>query len=253
VRRPLVFALLLVAACAHPRPQPDLTRLVNAQLRSILVVPVLNRSVDVTAPDYFLSSVPVPLAERGYYVFPVNLVKRLLEDDGLADAGMVHAADPTRLAAIFGADAVLYVTIDRWDARWVLLNTRVTVAARYILKDGRTGEVLWSGVQVALYNSSGGGGGGGGASALLVELVVDIVAAAVAKATPDYMPLARQVNGRAVAYPGPGLPAGPYHPRHGQDWPPPEGTSLATDSGPPEEPTPTPPPTYQRRNTAGLR
>ena len=72
--------------------------------------------VDVTAPDYFLSTVPIPLAERGYYVFPVNLVKRVLEDDGLSDAVLVHSADPKRLAALFGADAVLYVTIERWDA-----------------------------------------------------------------------------------------------------------------------------------------
>jgi hypothetical protein len=239
-RRLLAAALLaLGAACAGPGKDRDLTKFASAQLRSILVVPVLNRSVDVTAPDYFLSSVPVPVAERGYYVFPVNLVKRLLEDDGLADAGMVHAADPTRLASIFGADAVLYITIERWDARWVLVNTQVTVAARYVLRDGRTGEELWAGVQTALYNSSGSGGGGGGGAAL-VQLVADIVAAAVVKAAPNYMPLARQVNGKAVAFPGPGFPAGPYHPFHGQDWAPPAGTAIATPGGAPREPaTPT--------------
>ena len=74
-----------------------------AKPRSILVVPVVNNSVDVTAGDYFLSTVPVPLAERGYYVFPVNLVKRLLEDDGLADASLVHGAQTDCLAALFGA------------------------------------------------------------------------------------------------------------------------------------------------------
>jgi hypothetical protein len=74
---------------------------------------VVNKSVDLNAADYFLSTVPIPLAERGYYVFPVNLVKRVLEDDGLADAFLVHSADPARLAALFGADAVLYVAIER--------------------------------------------------------------------------------------------------------------------------------------------
>ncbi len=111
---PLAAALLAVASgCATAPPAKDLTRLVAARPRSILVVPVVNNSVDVTAADSFLSTVPVPLAERGYYVFPVNLVKRLLEDDGLADASLVHGAPTEKLAALFGADAVLYVTIQK--------------------------------------------------------------------------------------------------------------------------------------------
>ena len=100
IRRILAAAAAAtLVACVTPQ-QKDYSALSAAQVRSILVVPVMNRSVDVTAPDYFLSTVPIPLAERGYYVFPVNLVKRTLEDDGLADPGVVHAADPARLASI---------------------------------------------------------------------------------------------------------------------------------------------------------
>ncbi len=227
-----VAAAALLAGCVGPRPK-DYAKLVAARPRSILVVPVVNKSVDVNAADYFLSTVPVPLAERGYYVFPVNLVKRLLEDDGLGDPGLVHAADPARLASIFGADAVLYVTIERWDARWALFSTSVTVSATYVLRDGRTGEELWAGHQAAAYDSGSSGGGSGAAG-----LLVDIVAAAVTKASPNYMPLARKANASALAFPGPGFPAGPYHPMHGQDWAPPEGTAIATPRGPPASPTP---------------
>ncbi len=193
-------------------PTKDYTKFVAAQPRSILVVPVLNRTVSVNAPDYFLSTIPIPLAERGYYVFPVNLVKRTLEDDGLADAGLVHGADPTRLAALFGADAVLYVTIERWDAKWVLVQTQVTVEFEYAIKDGKTGETLWTEKRAMVYASDGGNGG----------LLGAIVAAAVTKAAPNYMPLARQANTTALAYPGPGLPAGPYRPEYRQDWTAPE-------------------------------
>ena len=75
------------------------------------------------APDYYLSTAAKPLAERGYYVFPFNLVKRVMEDDGLADADMVHAADPVRLASLFGADTVFYVSIERWDARYAVFHS----------------------------------------------------------------------------------------------------------------------------------
>jgi hypothetical protein len=204
-------AAATLLACATS--QKDHSALMAAQVRSILVVPVMNRSVDVTAPDYFLSTVPVPIAERGYYVFPVNLVKRLLEDDGLADPGLVHAADTARLASIFGADAVLYVTIERWDARWILLSTKVTVEFSYVLRDGKTGATLWAEHQTIQYQSNDGGGG----------LIGAVINAAVTRAAPNYMPLARQANAKALAYPGPGFPAGPHHPLHGNDWSPPGG------------------------------
>ncbi len=119
-RLALAALLAVLAGCATAPPRKDLSALVAAKPRSILVVPVVNNSVDVTAGDYFLSTVPVPLAERGYYVFPVNLVKRLLEDDGLADASLVHGAQTDRLAALFGADAVLYIVVQKWESKWIL-------------------------------------------------------------------------------------------------------------------------------------
>jgi hypothetical protein len=223
--------VVLLAGCATV--QKDHSKLYAAQPRSILVIPVMNKSVNVEAPDYFLSTVPLPLAERGYYVFPVNLVKRILEDDGLADAGLVHSADPTRLASLFGADAVLYVSIERWDAKYVVISTSVTVSLSYVLKDGKTGEVLWEDAEVMKYSSGDGGGG----------LIGAIVNAAVTKAAPNYMPLAHQANAKALRYPGPGFPAGPYRPEYGQDWAPAEGLAKRAPAAAPaasEAPAATP-------------
>jgi hypothetical protein len=215
-------ALVALAAGCVTAPRKDYAKLYAAQPRSVLVVPVVNKSVNVDAPDYFLSTVPIPVAERGYYVFPVNLVKRLLEDDGLADAGLVHGADPTRLAAMFGADSVLYISIERWDAKYVLVTTHVTVEFSYALKDGRTGDVLWAGQEKMVYQSGDGGGG----------LLGAIVSAAIEKAAPSYMPLARQANAKALAFPGPGLIAGPYRPEYRQDWVPSAASEPAAANGP---------------------
>jgi hypothetical protein len=178
----------------------------------------VNKSVDVDAPAYFLSTIPIPVAERGYYVFPVNLVKRLLEDDGLSDASLVHSADTMRLASLFGADAVLYISIEQWDAKYVVITTQVTVALEYVLKDGKTGETLWADKRSAAYSSDSGGGGGG-----LGSLIAAVISAAVTKAAPNYMPLARQANAQAMVYPGPGFPAGPYLPSYQKDRPAPAG------------------------------
>lgn len=190
-------------------PQGDrYAKLVAADPRSILIVPAVSKSVNVDAPAYFLSTIPIPVAERGYYVFPVNMVKRVLEDDGLSDASLVHGADPARLAKLFGADAVLYVTIQRWDAKYLVVSTTVTVEIGYVLKDGKTGDVLWKADESFTYSSDSGGSG---------SILGGVINAAIAKASPSYLPLARQANAAALAYPGDGFPAGPYRADYRKD------------------------------------
>jgi hypothetical protein len=204
----LCVAAALMTGCATLPPAEsdyDYSAFRTAAPRSILIVPVVNNSVDVDASDYFLSAISKPVAERGYYVFPVNMVKRVMEEDGLADANMVHSADPTRLAELFGADAVLYVSIERWDAQYAVLTTSVTVDFKYVLKDGDTGMELWSTDQRIVYQPQSGGTGN-----LIGDLIYSAVQAAATKANPNYLPLARQANASAVVETHHGLPAGPY-------------------------------------------
>jgi len=204
---PLAALAGLLSGCVMPPVESDYdySAFRSADPRSILIVPVVNNSVDVDASNYFLSAISKPVAERGYYVFPVHMVKRVMEEDGLADADMVHSADPTRLAALFGADSVLYVSVERWDAQYAVLTTTVTVEFNYVLKDGHTGETLWETDQKIVYQPQSGGSGN-----LIADLIISTVQAAAAKAKPNYMPLARQANGAAVVETHHGLPAGPY-------------------------------------------
>ena len=192
---------LLLAGCVGGQVR-DETVWRSAQVRSILVVPPVNKSIDLDAAEFFLSTLPVPLAERGYYVFPVNLVKRVLEDDGLADASLVHGADPARLCALFGADAVLYSTVEAWTATYLVVSTSVRVDVDYKIKDCKTGAVIWRTWQGNTYTPNNQGQG----------LLGALVSAAITKASPNDLPLARRANAEALAYPGPGFPAGPYLP-----------------------------------------
>jgi len=206
-----VLALFLLATllsgCATSRKPSgyDYSAFRAANPRSILIVPVVNNSLDVDAADYFLSTISQPIAERGYYVFPVNMVKRVMENDGLADANMVHHADPTQLAKLFGADSILYVSIERWDAQYAVLSTRVTVEFKYVLKDGHTGQILWQSAQRISYQPNAGGSGN-----IIANLIISSVQAAVTKGHPNYMPLVRKANTETIIRTHYGLPAGPY-------------------------------------------
>ena len=155
----ILCVALALGGCVAPPTKPDFTLFRSESPRSILVVPAINKSVDVNAPDYFLATISEPLAERGYYVFPVNMVKSVLSDDGLSDADLVHNGDPHRLGDLFGADAVMYISIERWDARYVVLSTSVTVELTYSIKSTHTGAELWKNHQMLVYTPQQNQGG----------------------------------------------------------------------------------------------
>lgn len=213
----ILFASLTAAVfsgCATA-PKKDYAAFRAADPHSILIVPVVNRSVDVNAPDYFLSTLTIPVAERGYYVFPVDMVKHLLENNGLADANLVHNADTMKLCSMFGSDSVLYVSIERWDARYMVFTTQVTVDFEYRLKDCKTGDVIWSEHKGMVYSPQQNQSSGN----ILADLVVMAASAAITKGAPNYMPLSQQVNAATFADPRKGgLPAGPYLPLYGKDY-----------------------------------
>lgn len=214
-KTPLVIAFvvsLVLAGCASA-PKKDLTAFRADAPRSILVIPPLNKSVEVSASDYMLTTIPLPIGEHGYYVFPSHVVKRLLEDDGLSDADLVHSADTKKLCGLFGADAVLYPSIEQWDAKYLVFSTQVTVGVEYRLKSCKTGTLLWGDKRAMVYVPQSQNTG-----SPLGNLIVMLVNAAATKAAPNYMPLARQLNTEAFAYPeGAGFPAGPYSPNFGKD------------------------------------
>lgn len=208
------FVAAVFSGCATV-PKKDYSAFQAADPHSILIIPVVNRSVDVNAPDYFLSTLTIPVAERGYYVFPVDMVKHLLENDGLADADLVHNSDTMKLCSMFGADSVLYVSIERWDAKYMVLTTQVTVDFDYNLKDCKTGGVIWTERKGMVYSPQQNHSSGNP----LADLVAMALTAAITKGAPNYMPMSQQVNNAVFAYPkGRGLPAGPYLPEYRKDY-----------------------------------
>ena len=71
-------------------PPYDYTAYQQHPPRSILVLPPMNESTAVEGTFGYLSTVSRPLAERGYYVFPVDVVDRLMRENGLPGAGEMH-------------------------------------------------------------------------------------------------------------------------------------------------------------------
>jgi hypothetical protein len=203
--RTLVFlSALLLAGCAAQKPKTDLSAFEAAKPRSILVVPAVNKSLDVDAPNYLLTTLTVPLAEKGYYVFPVHTAKTVLEQEGFFDGDQVQKQPPETLAKLFGADAVLFVTINRWDAQYAVLQTTVTVDFDYrlVYKDGTE---IWKANKKMQYTPQQQNSGNA-----LANLIASAVTAALTRAKPNYLPLARMANVQVLAMDPTAIPNGPY-------------------------------------------
>ncbi len=206
----LIITAVFGTGCATAKK--DYTDFRQADPHSILIVPPLNNSPEVEADTYFLATVSQPLAERGYYVFPVNMSKELLIEAGLSDSGLIRQADPRRLGELFGADAILYINIENWEAKYLILSTIVTVGFSYTMKDATSGEEIWTHHELMQYTPQNQSTG-----SPLGDLIAAAVNAAITKAAPNYIPLARQANSKALLSPYQGIPAGPYNSNYKKD------------------------------------
>ena len=199
------LALLFLSGCVKQEPY-NYAALEQSKPRSILVLPPVNNTVEVNAPYIYLSTISRPLAEKGYYVFPVTVVDSLMKENGVPSPAEMHAIPLDKLTQHIGADAVLYVTIDEWGQKYEIISSRVVVRATMKLVDSRTGELLWDAEAFAQQQS---GDGGGGIAGALIGAVVEQIAGSMIDRTPE---LSRMANAISINNKNRGLLNGPYLP-----------------------------------------
>lgn len=215
-RSALALALVTVlglSGCAMP-PSRDYSAFRQSRPRSILVLPPLNQSPDVRASYSVLSTVTQPLAESGYYVFPVALVDQTFKENGLTHPAEMHQAPLRKLQDIFGADAVLYLVVEQYGASYRLIDSEVVVAVQARLVDARSGQLLWEG-RTSVSDAEGRSNAGGGLIGLLVTAAVrQVLASSVGDAG---LPVARIASQRLLRARSEGMLYGPHSPSYLQD------------------------------------
>lgn len=206
-----IIGACLVAGCATVPDTKDYTAMRAAAPRSVLVVPVINNTSEVEAGALFLTTLAVPLAERGYYVLPVTASRKVMEGSGMGDPGLVHRQPTPQLANLFGADSVLYVEVNKWDTTYAVVSSGITVGFVYTLKDGKTGALLWQDQQQLMAPTTSSSGN------IFADMLVAAVTAAVDNSRADYTNQANFLNNVVLTTPGHGLPFGPYAPAAAQN------------------------------------
>ena len=195
-----------VTGCANNRQPYDYTAFKQSRPASILVLPPLNGSPDINASYSMLSQVTLPLAESGYYVFPVSLVDETFHQNGLHNPAEMHDVKLQKLREIFGADAALYITVKEYGTSYTVITSESRVTAEARLIDLRTEQVLWNGTATA--SSAEGRNSSGGLVGLLVQAVVSQI---IESSTNRSHPIAGITSYRLL---GAGMPNGMlYGPR----------------------------------------
>jgi len=200
-------SLTSLSACAPPPHDYALYR--SHMPRSILVLPPVNETTDVDASYAYLSTISRPLAECGYYVFPVAVIDAYMKENGLPSADEMHAVSLQKLREIIGADAVLYVIIEEWGQKYRVITSTTVVKARARLVDAATGETLWNGTAHAAQSSGGGDPIG--------MLVAAVVAQILDSITDQAHALAGPANAMMIHNENQGLLYGHRHPRYDAD------------------------------------
>ncbi len=204
----LLLILLSLSACVKPADYG----LYRSKLpRSLLVIPPLNNSIEANASYVYLSTLTRPLAEIGYYVFPVSVVEMFMKDNGLPTPYEMNSVSLRKIKEIFNADAVLYFEIEDWGQKYQILSSNTVVNVRAKMVDVSSGETLWQGKAEAVEGSSSRDN----------DLVGMLVAAAVKQilesSSSRVWAVAREANQNMINNESNGLLFGPYHPEFGSD------------------------------------
>lgn len=165
----LGVAALLLGGCATQKPY-DYTAFKEARPTSILVLPPLNSSPDIAATYSMMSVTTAPLAESGYYVYPVTLVDETFKQNGLTVPADIHSVSVSKLREIFGADAALYINVKQYGTSYAVISSETRVTAEAKLVDLRSGATLWSGAATA--SSAEGDNNNGGLIGMLVKAAI---------------------------------------------------------------------------------
>ena len=209
--KPLLLTAMValwVTGCSLTSP-PDHAAFRASRPKSILVLPPENASTAVEATYGCLSTVSKPLAEWGYYVYPVGVVDQYMKNNGLPTAGEMWSVPTQKLHEVFGADAVLYITITDYGTEHLIVAGSITVALKGRLLDARTGIVLWEGAGIGQVQLGSG---------TILDVILVPAEVAYANATDQAQEVSESAHEAMLQQPRLGLLFGPYHPKYEKQY-----------------------------------
>jgi len=173
---------------------------------SILILPPVNQSMEVMAPYKYLSTITRPIAEKGYYVFPVAVIDALMKENGVTTPEDMHQIPLAKIKQIINPDAILYVTIKEWGTKYKVLDSQtiIIVYAKLIHTESET--VIWQNERQVVKSSTN------NSNSLAEMLIAALINQVMSNFLDPSIEVARGLNNLLYYNSTDGLLSGKYHP-----------------------------------------
>lgn len=171
---------------------------------TILVMPPINNTNHVEAKDLLYTSITRPVAEAGYYVISPFLSMEVLRAESAYDAELFIDGKMDQFRQFFGADAVIFSVIDKWEKRGFGIDTKI----HYIIKSAKTNDIIFDrscDLYLDLSVNSGSTG--------IIGALADLTASALNTALTEHIQAARKTNEYIFL----DIPRGVYSPDYQKD------------------------------------
>jgi hypothetical protein len=154
----LVFmsVIALIAGCVVPMPKPSGDP--GNPIRRLAILPLVNNTNDVDAPEFVRERLVEALAARMYNVQPLEETNQILRDQmGITLGGQLEMADNQEMAQILGVEGLLFGDLmDFHETTTGVYNSR-NVRARFRIVNAANDGVFWqNGIGVRSQDSHGG-------------------------------------------------------------------------------------------------
>jgi hypothetical protein len=205
----LTGLIVSVSACQTRKPfnyRPYLKHMPA----SILVLPPVNDSLTVMAPYMYLSIISRPIAEKGYYVFPVAVIDALMKENGVSSPEDMHRVSLKKIGEIIHPDAVLYVSIKEWGTKYKIIDSQTIISVSARLVDTDTGTILWKNAKKVVKSSND------NANNIIEMLIAALVNQVLSNFLDPSIGVANIVNKHLYYNDYSGLLPGKYHPQYEQ-------------------------------------
>jgi hypothetical protein len=200
----MVVMLVSLVSCVTTKHTKltEYPEIYNEKPKTILFIPPVNHTTAANAKDLLRATIAPVLAEKGYYVLPIEPIFDFFKLNGAYSIAETTDKLPLKqFSEMFGADAVLKITIEDWDKNYYVVSGNVEVELLYELISTKSENTIWKRKKKVIVDTSSTSGGGG-----LAGLAANLVNTAVATASTKYVAVAKEVHIQALA----DLPKG-YH------------------------------------------
>ncbi len=148
-------AIVSLSACAvMPVKQAN----PNNPIRTVAVLPMLNQTNDVEAPQYVRTEFDKKIPENFYANKPIKDIDQLLRDQmGITLGAQLDMTTPQKLGELLGVDGVIYGTLMDFGTQMTGVYNVRRVRAKFKLVNTKTGETVWqNGIGIKSETSAGG-------------------------------------------------------------------------------------------------